>query len=585
MRADRHKPSAFLALRLLAVLGLAAAWAGSAEPPERAAGFDRGGRFDDGGPGGEGAGGRGEGGAQEEPPAGDPQEDPGGGAGEPPGDAAPGQPLSSPICPAAPAGPCADGAQPLTAAEVQGLASRAAAAFSDPGYTVAVVDRAGRVLALLRKNPASSAFDDEALGLARTAAFFSHNQAPLSSRTVRSLSGVHFPAGVARTASAALYGIENTNRGCDLAVTWNPGQCVPRATSVVHGGSCDAASAAACGTGPVTGKPDAFDTHGPAGPPNHKPATVAVNPGGVPIYRGDRLVGGIGVAGLPAAAAEFAAFSAVSSGFGPAPSTLKPRDAVFIDGIRLPFVQQTSRPPGTSSGAAPVLFQLGPAPGGCVPEGYLVGPTAGPGLSLAEVQGIVSAAEAAAGRIRGVIRLPLGSRARMAIAVADAQGEILALFRMPDSTVFSLDVAVAKARNVAYLSRVGLPPLPPGTAITNRTLGFGAQPLFPSGIDGSSSGPFFGLFQQDLANPCRLGGDPAGPYRNGLVFFAGSVPLYRGSTLVGGLGVSGDGIEQDDYVSFFGAQGFLPPEALRADRFKVGGVRLPFLKFPRNPEG
>ncbi|HRC85060.1 MAG TPA: heme-binding protein, partial [Thermoanaerobaculia bacterium] len=207
------------------------------------------------------------------------------------------------------------------------------------------------------------------------------------------------------------------------------------------------------------------------------------------------------------------------------------------------------------------------------------------GLSLAEVQGIVSAAEAAAGRIRGVIRLPLGSRARMAIAVADAQGEILALFRMPDSTVFSLDVAVAKARNVAYLSRVGLPPLPPGTAITNRTLGFGAQPLFPSGIDGSSSGPFFGLFQQDLANPCRLGGDPAGPYRNGLVFFAGSVPLYRGSTLVGGLGVSGDGIEQDDYVSFFGAQGFLPPEALRADRFKVGGVRLPFLKFPRNPEG
>jgi len=37
----------------------------------------------------------------------------------------------------------------------------------------------------------------------------------------------------------------------------------------------------------------------------------------------------------------------------------------------------------------------------------------------------------------------------MVIAVGDVDGKILALYRMPDATFFSVDVAVAKARNVA----------------------------------------------------------------------------------------------------------------------------------------
>ena len=116
-------------------------------------------------------------------------------------------------------------------------------------------------------------------------------------------------------------------------------------------------------------------------------------------------------------------------------------------------------------------------------------------------------------------------------------------------------------------------------------ISFGAQPLFPAGIDGTAPGPFFPLFVDDLARPCFHGFDPASPNRNGVVFFPGSIPLYRGDRLVGGLGVSGDGVEQDDYVSFLGAAGFLPPENLWADRHTVRGVRMPFLKFPRNPEG
>src|SRR5258708_16876237 len=58
--------------------------------------------------------------------------------------------------------------------------------------------------------------NDLAVALARTGAFFSNDQAPLSSRTVRFISGIHFPAGIANQPNADLYGLENTNRGCTL---------------------------------------------------------------------------------------------------------------------------------------------------------------------------------------------------------------------------------------------------------------------------------------------------------------------------------------------------------------------------------
>jgi uncharacterized protein GlcG (DUF336 family) len=198
-----------------------------------------------------------------------------------------------------------------------------------------------------------------------------------------------------------------------------------------------------------------------------------------------------------------------------------------------------------------------------------------------EVDAIVQRAVVAAKKTRAAIRLPLNSYTRMVIAVADVDGSILAIYRMPDATVFSIDVAVAKARNVVYFTTHPLPGVPPGTAVTNRTIGFGAQPLFPPGIDSKAfkvaAGPFYPLFLQDLANPCLN--------QSGTVFFPGSTPLYRGNTLVGGLGVSGDGVEQDDYVTYLAAGAFLPNEKIWADRIKIGGVRLPMFKFPRHPEG
>jgi uncharacterized protein GlcG (DUF336 family) len=233
-------------------------------------------------------------------------------------------------------------------------------------------------------------------------------------------------------------------------------------------------------------------------------------------------------------------------------------------------------------------FLVSPSAGSLPPEGDLVGPSAGiGGLTQSDVATIVQQAVDTANKTRAVIRLPSGSRTRMSIAVTDLDGTLLALHRMPDGTVFSLDVAVAKARNVVWFSSAGisdLPEMPSGTAITNRTISFGAQPLFPPGIDGSGPGPFFDLFLNDLANPCSQGSQPSNANQSGIVFFPGSLPLYKNGVLVGGLGVSGDGVDQDDYVTFHAAQGFLPPSNIQADNYSIQGVRMPFLKFPRNPE-
>lgn len=472
-------------------------------------------------------------------------------------------------------------------AQVQNLLEAAAGALSSPTLAVAVSDRAGNPLGVYRRPGATNVEEETALGLARTGAFFSNNQAPLTSRTVRFVSGIHFPPGVPNTPNAALYGIENTNRGCDLNVTWNQGKELPRATAL-NGLPCNPFDASGCGTGPVTGKADNMDSD-----------FAAVNPGGIPIFQGPTLVGGLGIAGVGPRAAEGGAFQAVmaTTGLSPLPPLPLPvPGVVFIDGIRLPSFKFSAPPDGSGPGNfADGTVSLGPFHGKCAPDGYLVGPTGGSQLSQAEVERIVQQSRDVAERTRAVIRLPLGSRARMVIAVSDLGGNILAIFRMVDATVFSVDVAVAKARNVIYFSDPGsgghldMPGIPAGTAVTNRTINFGSQPLFPPGIDGKAfgeieRGPFLDLYVNDLANPCSQGSEPAHLNQNGVVFFAGAIPLYRGGQLVGGLGISGDGVEQDDYVSLLGAEGFLPPDNLRADRVKIDGVRLPFLKFPRNPE-
>jgi len=477
--------------------------------------------------------------------------------------------------------PAADPIPTLNATDVQTVIQNAAASVNLPMF-IAVTDRQGDILAVYQKgNPPATATanfgqlantQEVAVALARTAGFFSNSQAPLSSRTVRYISGIHFPPGIPFTGNAALYGIENTNRGCPFNTTFiGPG--VPPSRSI---------DGSQPGLGILTGKANLNDSD-----PN------AVNPGGVPLFKGGRLVGGVGVAGVPLDVAEFAAFSGSAvSGFLPAPPA---PGVVFIDGIALPFVNQTTIPKGYSPESAFALdnasFAVGPmdAPN-ADPELDLIAEHAGPvgGLTLAEVQQIVANTVAEGNLTRAVIRLPLGQRARFVIAVADLDGQLLALYRMPDATIFSIDVAVAKSRNVIFFSGPNrtasdLPGVPMGTAVTNRTISFGAQPFYPPGIDYSTPGPFFNLYKFDTMNPCTQGSQASNQYQNGIVFFPGALPLYKNGVLVGGLGVSGDGVEQDDFATAAGAAGFEAPTAMRADRVFDQGVRLPYIKFPRNP--
>lgn len=78
---------------------------------------------------------------------------------------------------------------------------------------------------------------------------------------------------------------------------------------------------------------------------------------------------------------------------------------------------------------------------------------------------------------------------------------------------------------------------------------------------------------------------------NGIQIFPGSVPIYRGDTLLGGIGVSGDGVDQDDMIAFLGVHDAgqelgtvnnAAPER-RADTLTPRGVRLRFVQCPQAP--
>lgn len=290
------------------------------------------------------------------------------------------------------------------------------------------------------------------------------------------------------------------------------------------------------------------------------------------------------------------------------------------DGVNQPVFTGAD---GVAGGGDDLLFRDGLA----VPEGWLVAPHDGDGITKADVERIVTQSIVQSNLTRAAIRVPLGTRAKFVFAVADRQGNIVGLYREPDATVFSIDVAVAKARNVAYYADPNqlqaadqVPGVPAGTAFTNRTFRYLGLPRFPEGIDGNPAAPFSQLYDDVTGtdpNTGRLVGPakPASAYQsvvgydsfnpgtnfrqqgnvlnqNGIVFFPGSAPVYKAQpggglpVLSGGFGVSGDGVDQDDITTVAGQTGFdVPAYVLRADQVFVSGVRLPYQKGNRNPEG
>jgi hypothetical protein len=72
------------------------------------------------------------------------------------------------------------------------------------------------------------------------------------------------------------------------------------------------------------------------------------------------------------------------------------------------------------------------------------------------------------------------------------------------------------------------------------------------------------------------------------------VPIYKGSQLIGAVGVSGDGIDQDDMVSFLGLSNAgkilsngigNAPKSIRADTLapQGEGTRLRYVNCPQAP--
>src|SRR6185295_663377 len=129
-------------------------------------------------------------------------------------------------------------------------------------------------------------------------------------------------------------------------------------------------------------------------------------------------------------------------------------------------------------------------------------------------------------------------------------------------------------------------------AMSTRTVGFLAQCNYPPGIDAEPPGPYNGLqemlsgFTGSCGNITPISAFVPNPnFPNGITIFPGGFPLYRNGQMIGAIGISGDGVDQDDIVGASGTHNFLAPFAIRADQFAYLGARLPYAKFPRDPDG
>jgi uncharacterized protein GlcG (DUF336 family) len=278
----------------------------------------------------------------------------------------------------------------------------------------------------------------------------------------------------------------------------------------------------------------------------------------------------------------------------------------------------------------------------------------GTALTSGEVSAVLQAAFKVMSDTRAAIRQPLNSRAQVTMSVVDTHGKILGIVRAPDAPIFGIDVSLQKARTAAFYSnkntasdlnsdpstevRAFLPAartflndttaFTGATAFSSRSIGNLSQPFFPSGVEGNPNGPFSvpiakwspfstglqsaivltnlgqhlayvtGASATDTPQRCTFIQDAApsqNRLQNGEQIFSGGVPIYRGNTLVGAVGTSGDGIDQDDMISFLGLYNGgqnvntigEAPTAIRSDQIVVqisaGSVRLRYVNCPVAP--
>lgn len=501
-------------------------------------------------------------------------------------------------------------AQSLTADEVRRAVSQAAGQAQRDGLRahLAVVDAEGNLLALFSMDGASAhsvipgtpGQGLEGLALPATlaaqakavsGAFLSSGGNAFSTRTASFIVQEHFPPGTQDTPGGPLFGVQFSSLVCT----------------------------------------DIKQPNGVLG--------LSADPGGLPLYKNGRVVGGIGVEGdgryaLDADASdrdqptEERAATAGQAGF--APPDLIRAENILADGIAIPYNNSSAE---AGAAGAPGRYVVEPRAG--LPSAFVAGELgglpvrvdprfpvrAGSALSADEVRGILAGAVTQAARTRAAIRQPLGSAAKVSYSVVDVDGRVLGFAQDLDAPNFGIDVAVQKARTAALFSAsdaaarlraAGLATYLPGDvpldgryAFTSRAVGFLAQPFFPPGIGATDPGAFslpisngeWSVFNtglqldlvEDALRSALAGVVPASCTRvpglaNGITIFPGGVPLYKGGRLVGAVGISGDGVDQDDLIASAGAAGFDAPADKRCDQLFVRGVRLPYVKFPRHPE-
>lgn len=189
----------------------------------------------------------------------------------------------------------------------------------------------------------------------------------------------------------------------------------------------------------------------------------------------------------------------------------------------------------SAGGLAAVLVLLG---------GWRAATPPPPGLTHAEIDQILDQGEAAANLETSLLRVNLGGSAqktRMHLRIVDREGKVIGSRSMDDAWFGSIDIAKAKAFTaVAFSSEQN--------ALTTRSIGELSQPGGPLWMIGNSN------------------------QAHGLIQFPGGVPLYKNGHLVGGLGVSGDGVDQDEHVAKGGAVGFEPAAPIRIDTVTGGAV-------------
>jgi len=172
-------------------------------------------------------------------------------------------------------------------------------------------------------------------------------------------------------------------------------------------------------------------------------------------------------------------------------------------------------------------------------------------LSQEDVKKILDQAEATSSRtvsLAGIRTTPKVKRScRHHIFVVDRNGKVLGRRSMPDAWPGSIDIALGKARTSAFFSS-------DENAMSSRQIGQLSQAHGPDGT--GPAGPLWGIGNTNRGNSKELGPVQA----NCIVTFPGGLPLYKNGHLVGAIGVSGDGVDQDESVAYGGAKGYMPDD-------------------------